>query len=181
MAKKKPKELKKELPLTTLQRRFVEIYHSMKKPKQAKAWQLAGSKTTGKTAEVEACRTLKKPQVKAYLKKLQKKSEERAEKTAGEIIEELENLAFSKITDYLSFGKKGVTFKESSKLTPAQIAAIAEVGQKETKGGKISKHLKLRDKEGPLHKLGLRYGIFPTRSVASDDDGPLLPFVVEHD
>lgn len=155
--------------LTNLQRRCCEIYHSMKHQNQAKAYRLAGSKSRGKTLIEEAHRTLKKPQCQAYLRKLQKRSEERAVKTAAEIIAELEKVAFSNIKDYIQTtittgeSKKGkntakIALKALVDMTDDQLAAVSEISET---GGKRT--LKLYDKLKALKDLGLRFGIFPTK------------------
>lgn len=151
--------------LTPLQRSFVEIYHGMKERNQAKAYKQAGSKCKGKTLDVEACRTLKKPQVRAYLKRLQKKSEERALKTADDIIRELEKVGFSNIKDYFKIEEGKVAIKKVSELTEAQTAAIAEITQAD---GSIST-FKLYNKLKALKDLGLRFGIFPTKVELSGE------------
>jgi len=71
------------MKLTPLQKRLCDIYVSMKKPNQAKAYELAGYKCRGKTAVEEASKTLKKPQVQAYLKKIQKESTDKAVKISS--------------------------------------------------------------------------------------------------
>jgi phage terminase small subunit len=147
--------------LTLPQRRFVEILFSMEKPNQRKAYEQVYA-CRGKTADVEAHRTLKLPQVKAYLKKLQKKSEERAIKSAADIIAELELVGFSNIKNYLTFGPDGVVLKNSDELTAGQLAAVAEVSETTGKHGGTKK-IKLYDKLKALKDLGLRYGIFPTK------------------
>lgn len=149
--------------LTILQRRTCEIYHSMAKPNQAEAYRLAGSKCRGKTLIEEAHRTLKKPQCREYLKRLQKKSEEQAVKSAGEIIAELEKVGFSNIKDYIEVKEGTLTIKDLNKMTEAQAAAIAEIS--ETTAGAIK--FKLYDKPGALKALGLRFGIFPTKIEAT--------------
>lgn len=145
--------------LTTLQRRTCEIYHSMKKPNKTQAYKLAGSKSKGRTLEQEAYKTLKRPLCREYLKKLRKKSEEHAVKTADDIIKELEKLAFSNIKNYITVEGNSVKIKNFEDLTEAQLAAIAEISK--TTGGTVK--IRLYDKRGSLKDLGLRFGIFPTK------------------
>ena len=141
--------------LTIMQKRFCDILHSMKKPNQREAWILAGSKTRGHTAEVEACRTLKKPLVIAYMKKLRNKNTERALRKKDEIIRQAENLAFSDLTDYVKVDKNGITFKSWDELTADQRACISQVSETVTKAGGSTK-FKLHGKEKPLELL-MRY------------------------
>jgi len=92
---------------------------------------------------------------------LLKAQEKRAEKTADQIIREMEKLAFSNIEDYLSFGAKGIVLNESSKLTREQLAAISEVSDTHTKHGQLKRTFKLYDKKGALVELGKRFRCFP--------------------
>ena len=144
--------------ITLLQRRFVETYHSMKKPNKRIAYE-KHYKARGETARVEAERTLHKPHVKAQLRKLQKKSMERAVKSAGDIIAELEKVGFSNIGHFINVKGKTVTFKNLTELSDEQWAAVAEIS--ETTTGVIK--FKLYDKLRALKDLGLRFGIFPTK------------------
>ena len=84
-------------PSNIEQKRFCRIYHSMKHPNQAQAYELAGFKSRGKAAEAHASRLVRNGRVKAYLEKLGKSAEARAEKTADEIIRELEGIGFEKL------------------------------------------------------------------------------------
>jgi len=132
----------------------------MKKPNQAKAYKLAGSKCRGATLIEEASRTLNKPQCKAYLRKLGQRATMRAEKTADDIIAELEKLGFSNIRDYLSFNKGGVSFKSSDELTEGKLAALTEVSEHVSKKGHRYIRLKLHDKLKALELLGKRHKLF---------------------
>ena len=146
--------------LTPLQRRLVEIYVSMRKPNQAKAYILAGYKVRGKTAEQEASRTLKKPQVKAYMKSILKKATEQAEKSAAEVIRELEKLGFSNIKDYLSFDSKGIKLKNSSRMSREQLACISQVSESISKKGTKYIKFSLYDKRAALETLARYHRLF---------------------
>ncbi len=145
--------------LTIRNKKFCDKLHSMKEPNQRVAYESA-YKCRGHTAEVEACNLLKKPLVAEYLQKLKDKATKQAEKSAQDIIKELEILGFSNIGDYVTFDSKGVKLKNSSELTRKQLAAISEVSETETKEGG-SRRFKLHDKKGSLELLGKRFGIFP--------------------
>lgn len=160
--------------LTILQKRTCDIYFSMKKPNQAKAHKLAGSKCTGKTLEVEACKTLNKPQAKAYLKKLGQRATERAEKTADDVIRELEKLGFATIKNYLSFSEKGVVLKNSDELTDEQLAALSEVSEYVTKYGTRRLRIKLYDKRAALQDLGKHHKLFTEKHELTGKDGKPL-------
>jgi len=146
---------------TLLQQRFVEIYHSMKKPNKREAYEQV-YQARGETARVEAERTLRLPHVKAYLKKLQVKSEAQAVKSAGDIIKELEKVGFSNIKDYIKVKNGKITLKDLKSLSEENLAAIAEISETTTQYGGAIK-FKLYDKLRALKDLGLRFGIFPTK------------------
>lgn len=84
------------LSLTIRQKRCCDIYHSMKEPNKGLAYELAGYKCRGKTAKTEAQREMDKPHVKAYLDSLKEVATENAQRSADEIIAELEKIGFSK-------------------------------------------------------------------------------------
>ncbi len=153
MAKKKAKT--KPKGLTVLQKRFCDILHTMKKPNQGRAYQLAGSNCKDSAADTIAAECLGKPHVKKYFKSLQKKSTERALKTKDEIIKQAENLAFSDFGDYVKVDKNGVSLKDWSELTKAQRACITQAEERTTLQGSVSK-FKLHGKEKALELL-MRY------------------------
>lgn len=130
----------------------------MKKQNQAEALRLAGSTMRGRTLVEEASRTLTKPQCKSYLKKLRKKSEEKAVKNAADIIAELEKLAFSNMKNYFD-AEKTFVLKKIEEMTDEELAAVSEIVVNPL-GGTVK--LKLHDKHTSLKSLGLRFGIFPT-------------------
>jgi len=82
--------------LTIRERRICDIYHSMKKPNKRIAYELAQYKCRGATAKTEAQRVMNKPHVKAYLDSLKKAATENAQRTADEIIAELEKIGFQR-------------------------------------------------------------------------------------
>ena len=142
---------------TPSQKKLVQIYHSMKKPNKREAYEKV-YKARGETARVEAERTLRLPHAKAYLRRLQKKSEARALKTADDIIRELEKVAFSSIENYIQVKKGKIILNNLAQLTDDQLGAIAEISA--GPGGALK--FRLYDKLKALKDLGLRYGIFPT-------------------
>lgn len=159
--------------LTILQKRACDIYHSMKKPSKLKACRLAQYKMGGKHARNEAQKTFDLPHIKAYLNSLKAMATENAQRSADEVIAELEKIGFSNISDYLSFGPNGVVLKDSTKLTTEQLAAIESISETTTQhGGTI--RFKLHDKPESLHLLGKRHNLFPNRQeLTGKDGGPL--------
>ena len=71
----------------------------MKKPNQRIAYELAGYESRGETARVEAQRMMKVPHVKAYLDSLKERATQKAQRSAEDIISELEKIGFGKKKD----------------------------------------------------------------------------------
>lgn len=84
--------------LTVKEKRFVDILFTMSEPNQTQAYIQAGYKSRGATAMAEASKVIRKPKVAAYLAKLKAGATKRAEKTADDIIRELEGLGFAELT-----------------------------------------------------------------------------------
>jgi len=101
--KKIPDKVSAPLRLTGMQKTFVEILHSMKKPNRVKAYLLAGYKGKhNRGTHNNAQKTLHKPHVLAYYESLRTQATKNAQKTADEIIEELEGIGFEKLSKKLS-------------------------------------------------------------------------------
>lgn len=96
VAKKHTEPKVSALSLTIRQKRCCDIYHAMEKPNKRIAYELAGYAARGKTAITEAQREMDKPHVEAYLDSLKKAATEKAQRTADEIITELEKVGFNR-------------------------------------------------------------------------------------
>lgn len=186
MAKKKAKRAAKKhktnkvttrpaLNLTELQKRCVDILHSMKKPEKLKAYNLAGYKLTSKAGSVEVNKLLNLPHVRAYYESLRQKATERAEKSADDIIKELEKIAFSNIKDYLNVNEDGDVFlKGFSGIEADKLAAIESIKINSTRNKDDSREytttqFKLCSKLGSLELLGKRFGLFPNKQDVKID------------
>jgi phage terminase small subunit len=156
--------------LTLLQQRFCDILLLMElagQVHQGRAYKLAGYKCRGKTAVEEASRTLKKPQVKAYLARARAQMSQKVTKSDGEIIAEIEKLAYTNLTDLLSYDNKGVNLIPSKNLSEPARAALRAIKMKETqyrnKKGKIGKiktvSVQLHNKAGSLDTLAKIRGL----------------------
>lgn len=157
--------------LTQLQQKFCDIILLMElagKVHKRKAYELAGYKCRGKTAEQEASRILKKPQVKAYLVRARKKRAELVEKTDEQIIREYERLAFSCLTDFVDFDSTGAVVMSSRILSedvkPALKSIFVDEHSYINKKGKPGKNVRvkidLHDKKGALDSLAKIKGLF---------------------
>ena len=76
--------------------------------------------------------------------------------TQDRVLGEYGRIAFSDLSDYITWGPDGVVLKSWKDLTPDQRAAVAEVS--ETAGGTL--RLKLYDKRGALDSLVKHLGMF---------------------
>ena len=152
--------------LTGLQKRFVDILISMKKPVKLKAYNLAGYRSTGEIGRVEAHRTLNLPHVKAYYESFRKKATERAEKSADDIIKELTKVAFSNIQEYLTVDEDGeVRFKNFNEIEVEKLAAIESIkisttSNKDGSREYTTNQFKLHSKLNALGHLGKHLGIY---------------------
>lgn len=155
--------------LTIRQKRSCDIYHAMKKPNKTKACRLAGFTMGGKHAKTEAQKTFNLPHVKAYLNSLKEAATEKAQKTADEIIAEMEKLSFTNIADYLDVDEDGeVRIKAFEQIDRDKLAAVKSVKVSMTKNKKGDREyqtttFELYDKKGALELLGKRHGLFPNR------------------
>ena len=153
-----------------MERTFVEILCSMKHPFKRQAYELAGYKCRGKTAEVEAARTLRKPRVSRYYNLLNVRATEEAAVTASEVIRELATLGFSNLSDYLQLNEDGtLTIYNWDKIGKQKLSAVASVKirtttttdkKDNTKYTTTSTEVKLHDKNEALRDLGRHLGIF---------------------
>jgi phage terminase small subunit len=109
-------------------------------------------------ANVKGAQLMAIPKVQAYIAHLMSERSTRTQITADMVLQELAKLAFSNMRDYAEFGESGIRFKESSQLTPEQLAAVAEVEEKT--GNTNSFRLKLHDKLSALDKLARHLGLY---------------------
>ncbi len=102
---------------------------------------------------------LSKPYIKDELRKKLQHACERAEISQDAVLSELKRMAFSNMADFSDWGPKGVTLKDSKKLTPEQTLCVSEVSETTTKeGGSIK--FKLHSKEKALEQLGQYLKLF---------------------
>ena len=85
------------------------------------------------------------------------------------ILRELMRVGLAKIDDVCEFNEAGALVKESDKITPDALAAIAEIRH----GADGSVRVRMHDKLGALEKLGRHLGLFKHEVVLSGN--------IEHD
>lgn len=144
--------------LTAKQKRFIDEYLVDLNATQAAI--RAGY--SAKTAVEIGYENLRKPHIAAELEKRGKKLQKKTEITQEMVAEELRRIAFSLMSDYIEWGLNGVRLKDSSELTPEQIAAVAEISESVTLNGGTTR-IKLYDKLSALEKLGKMLGMFVDR------------------
>jgi len=151
----------------------------MRTPNQVEAYKLAGGVGTQKSLEANSSKMISLDKVRAYLDKLGKKAEVRAEKKADDIIRELEKIGFSNIKNYLGLDNQ---ITDISQLPDELTAAVESVQTtttvtKDKKGNEYETKnvkLKLYDKKGALVDLGKRYLLFPNQTKTELEAGTNL-------
>jgi len=114
------------------------------------------------------CNSKVKPHIYLAIERAMKKREERTEITQDQVLKEIALLAFSKLPDFVKWGKKGVEIKDLNELTEEQAACVSEVQDLITKDNKNIK-FKLHSKEKALEMLCRHLGMFNDKLELSGD------------
>lgn len=125
---------------------------------------------TEASARRNASRLLTNADVAAYIQELQAQRSQRTEITADRVLQEIAAIAFAKLTDAVSFDRRGVTFKDSKELEESTKAALASVTYSESAQGGIRQSLKMHDKISALTLLCKHLGI--AEGKEPDDPDP---------
>lgn len=126
------------------------------------AYKRAGYTASESAARVNASRLLSNANVQGYLAGLRATTTERAEITLERTLEEIAKVAFSNITQALSFNDSGISLEDSTALPESVTAAIESVTFTETVtelGGSTKKALKMHNKMAALGFLADYFGI----------------------
>jgi phage terminase small subunit len=130
-------------PLNHRQRLFCQEY--VHKPVGSQAAIRAGY--APKSARVEASRLLGQSRVRDYIKQLMQDHGERPTADKKRIAQELEDIAFARLTDVLRWDANGIHIFPSSELQPETLAAIRRVRhrvrERVLKGGVIERAIDL--------------------------------------
>jgi phage terminase small subunit len=115
-------------------------------------------------ARITASELLKRPDVKEYVQKLQKKISEKLEITAEKVIQEIGKLAFNNLQDYIN---KGNTIKDLASIPRDHAASVESIkvikrktGTGKNKVEEVTTQMKLHDKGANLERLGRHLGVF---------------------
>lgn len=156
--------------LTILQKRYADIYFSMKEPNQTQAYIQAGYKARGKTAEANASRLLRNAKVEVYLNKLRTAITKKTQIDAAKVVTELGKVAFTNIKDYINIDEEGkLRFIPFDQIDDEKLAAIEsfKVRVNVTRNRKDDKEyttttteFKLHSKLNALEQLGKHFGIY---------------------
>lgn len=111
--------------LTPKQKRFCEEY--IKDCNATQAYIRAGYRASPDIARREGYKLLTKPDLQAYIQQLQKARSSRVEIDADRVLKEYARIAFSNVTDVLSFDGGGVTIKDSKDLSQDVTAALDSI------------------------------------------------------
>lgn len=132
-------------------------------------------------ADGNAAKLMSIPAVKEYIAAKLQKINEVLDLKAIDVIAEVRDLAFSKITDYLSFDEHGVKFKNSADI---DCRAIAEVSSKRTitRVGKVETEvvdlkLKLHSKDKSLELLTKYMKLIGEKDRGGGDKRPTIVYI----
>jgi phage terminase small subunit len=112
-----------------------------------------------KSASVQACRDLKKPNVKQALHALQDERSKEWSLDHGRILQEMQSIAFANMDDFAKWDKDGVTFETSADIDRALKGCIVSVTKITDKNGTERMQLKFGSKEQMLLALAKISGL----------------------
>ena len=118
-----------------------------------------------KNASTYGERFLARPEVIEYLADAKKTVDEITIATKEKILEELTRIAFGDLRKVVSWGPSGVVLKESSTLSPDDLAMVKEVSE-----GRDGVKIKLFEKSEALKLLGMEHGMFQKNAVGSKEN-----------
>jgi len=112
-----------------------------------------------KTAYSQGQRMLKNVEIQRRIRELNEERFRRVQIQADDVIQELARIAFSNMGNYAHWGPDGVVILPIERLTPGQLAAVAEITETITEAGG-NKRIKLHDKLKALELLGKHLNLF---------------------
>jgi phage terminase small subunit len=112
-----------------------------------------------KSAKVTASRMLTNANLRNELSKQIREIYDNYKNDQEKVIRELAVVGFSRITDYMTILKEGITIKDTNEIPEELIGAISEVTIADTKDGK-RKSIKLHSKIEALKLLGNYHRLF---------------------
>ena len=122
---------------------------------------------SAKTAEVQGPRLLGNVRVQDALHAAMAARSERTGVTQDQVVRELAQIAFSDMSDYLSWGPQGMTLKDSAELPEGASNAVAGVSEHRAETGRTVR-FKLHNKLNALIALAKHLGMFQKGSLKGD-------------
>jgi phage terminase small subunit len=143
--------------LTPRQKAFCEEY--IKDFNASAAYKRSGyAVKNDRVAQTNACRLLVNAHIEKYIAHLSKQRQQRVEIEADRALLEVSRIAFSSITDVISFNSDGISINDCHELSNDVTAAIANVTCTESQGSrKIT--VKMHDKIKALTLLAQHLGL----------------------
>lgn len=126
------------------------------------AYKRAGYRATDEAARRNASRLLTNADVQEYISELKAQQSSRTSITADRVLQEYARIAFSNLTDVVTFNQQGLDLKDSQQLPDDVKAAIASVTVvvTENEGGTTRKHsVRMHDKLKALDYIGNYLGL----------------------
>ena len=111
--------------LTPKQEKFCQLYIELGNASDAYRGSYNCSRMKAETIHVKASQLLSTDKIRIRIKELQSHHFKRHEATVDAVVQEYSKLAFSNITDFLSFDADGIYLKPSDDLPPEILAAIS--------------------------------------------------------
>ena len=111
---------------------------------------------------VTASRLLTNANVQAYIAGKLAKTTQKADATLERTVTELARIGYGNAAQVMSWGPNGLWLKESSELTPEQLATVAEVAETTSETGRKTMRLKMHSKTDALRAL---LGYFEPQAV----------------
>ncbi|MGL5879205.1 MAG: terminase small subunit [Xenococcaceae cyanobacterium] len=143
--------------LTPRQKAFCEEY--IKDFNATAAYKRAGyTVKNDRVAKVNASRLLTDADVEKYIASLQQQRMQRVQISADRALLELSRIAFSNITDVISFNNDGISINDCRELEVDVTAAIANITRSESQGSKKIT-VKMHDKIKALTVLAQHLGL----------------------
>lgn len=114
------------------------------------------------------------------IQEAQAQRENRTRITADRVVAELAHIAFGDVRSVADWGPDGLVLRESSALSEAEAATVAEVYESVTRDGGTKK-VKQHDKLKALDLLGRHLGMWEKREIPIDDGEITLVRIVVED
>lgn len=147
-------EEKENRPLTPKEKKFVEKYLLHLNASKAAEESGYSKKTCGQIGY----QLLQRSSIQRAIQEAMERRAKRTEITADKVLKELARIAFSDISDYVTFEDGAVIIRDSSELTEDQTRCIAEVSDstyKDERKRSFKLHDKVKAIDMALRHLGL--------------------------